>query len=137
MPNQKLAAVTGAFGYLGSYIARRLLEKGFRVRTLTGHPNRDHALQGKIEVVPFHFDDPGKLVADLEGVDTFFNTYWVRFPHGPITQSSGAAGHERELAAHQEGAGQGLPGERQREAGGFTDGVQRAVAGDVAAHHRF
>ena len=30
--------VTGAFGYTGKYIARRLLEAGSKVTTLTGHP---------------------------------------------------------------------------------------------------
>lgn len=35
-----LDLVTGAFSYSGSHIARRLLESGRRVRTLTFHPDR-------------------------------------------------------------------------------------------------
>ena len=38
--------VTGAFSYSGSHIARRLLESGRRVRTLTFHPDRPHQLRG-------------------------------------------------------------------------------------------
>lgn len=34
--------VTGAFGYTGKYITRRLLDQGQRVRTLTNHPNREN-----------------------------------------------------------------------------------------------
>lgn len=36
----QLHVVTGAFGYTGKYITRRLLDIGHRVRTLTGHPDR-------------------------------------------------------------------------------------------------
>ena len=32
------AVVTGAFGYTGRYVARRLLNDGVRVRTLTRNP---------------------------------------------------------------------------------------------------
>ena len=28
------------------------------------------------------FDDPLELEASLGGATTFYNTYWVRFPHG-------------------------------------------------------
>ena len=35
-------AVTGAFGYTGAYIARRLLRAGIEVRTLTNSPRREH-----------------------------------------------------------------------------------------------
>ena len=36
----ELNVVTGAFGYTGKYIARRLLSLGKWVKTLTGHPDR-------------------------------------------------------------------------------------------------
>ena len=32
--------VTGAFGYIGRYIAKRLLETGREVRTITTHPDK-------------------------------------------------------------------------------------------------
>lgn len=73
--------VTGAFGYSGSAIARRLLAAGRTVRTLTGHPRR--ATGGEpIDVRPLDFDDPIGLAGSLRGAVTLYNTYWVRFPHG-------------------------------------------------------
>ena len=39
MSTVEINAITGAFGYTGKYITRRLLEMGKEVRTLTGHPN--------------------------------------------------------------------------------------------------
>jgi len=80
------AAVTGAFGYTGKYIARRLLEAGQDVITLTGRPERAlPEFAGRVRAFPFHFDEPKQLRASLEGVDTLYNTYWVRFDHGEQT----------------------------------------------------
>lgn len=75
-----LDVVTGAFSYSGAAITRRLTEAGRRVRTLTGHPTRAGDRSG-VEVRPLDFDDPARLVTDLVGVTTLFNTYWVRFPY--------------------------------------------------------
>lgn len=76
-----LDLVTGAFSYSGSYIARRLLDAGRRVRTLSFHPGRPHPLQASVQALPYRFDDPGALARSLEGVSTLYNTYWVRFDH--------------------------------------------------------
>jgi uncharacterized protein YbjT (DUF2867 family) len=73
--------VTGAFSYTGQYITRRLLSAGREVRTLTGHPRPDHPLADRVTAVPYHFDQPDRLAESLHGVDTLYNTYWVRFPH--------------------------------------------------------
>ena len=35
MPHPDLVVVTGAFSYTGKYVARRLLDRGIRVTTLT------------------------------------------------------------------------------------------------------
>jgi NADH dehydrogenase len=75
-----LDVVTGAFGYTGSFIAERLLADGRRVRTLTRRAPGDHRLRDRIEAVPLGFDDPGRLVEALRGVDVLYNTYWRRFP---------------------------------------------------------
>ena len=77
--------VTGAFSYTGKYIARRLLADGISVRTLTNHPRRDDPLSADIEVFPLDFDDCDALVSALAGAITLYNTYWIRFPHGPLT----------------------------------------------------
>ncbi len=77
----QLDAVTGAFGYSGAAIARRLVEAGHPVRTLTGHPGRAPA-GTQIDVHPLAFDDPAVLVSALRSVHTLFNTFWIRFAHG-------------------------------------------------------
>ena len=41
--------VTGAFGYTGKYIARRLLDMGIEVKTLTGHPDRTDPFGGAVK----------------------------------------------------------------------------------------
>jgi NADH dehydrogenase len=76
----ELNVVTGAFGYSGSHITRRLVSRGIKVKTLTGHPGRTNPFGEAIEVVPFNFDHPEALAKSLEGATTVFNTYWVRFP---------------------------------------------------------
>jgi NADH dehydrogenase len=83
--------VTGAFSYSGSRIAELLLESGREVRTLTHHPDREHPLQGRVRAWPYQFDDPAALARSLEGVNTLYNTYWVRFERGATTFASAVA----------------------------------------------
>jgi len=80
-----LHVVTGAFGYSGKYIASLLLQQGRRVRTLTGHPNRPNSFGDRVEALPFHFDNPQELAANLRGAAALYNTYWVRFSRGRTT----------------------------------------------------
>ncbi|MCX6080135.1 MAG: NAD(P)H-binding protein [Chloroflexi bacterium] len=79
-------AVTGSYSYSGKYITRRLLARGEQVITLTGHPNRPDPFAGQVKAFPLDFDVPG-MARSLTGVDTLYNTYWVRFDHGAATQS--------------------------------------------------
>jgi uncharacterized protein YbjT (DUF2867 family) len=80
-----LTVVTGAFGYIGRYIARRLLEAGETVRTLTTHPDRPNPFGRRLDALPYSFDRPEVLTASLRGASTLFNTYWIRFEHGKAT----------------------------------------------------
>jgi uncharacterized protein YbjT (DUF2867 family) len=82
---QDLDIVTGAFGYTGKYITRRLLNAGRRVRTITGHPNRPNCFGDRVETAPMNFGDRAGLIRTLQGASTLFNTYWVRFNHGRAT----------------------------------------------------
>ena len=77
--------VTGAFGYTGKYITRRLLDMGAEVKTLTGHPDRPDPFGGAVKAEPFNFDKPAELAKQLSGVSTLYNTYWVRFDRGRVT----------------------------------------------------
>jgi NADH dehydrogenase len=99
-----LDLVTGAFSYSGSHIARRLLDAGHRVRTLSFHPDRRHPLQTSVQALAYRFDDPGELARSLEGVGTLYNTYWVRFDHGQ-TSFQQAVERSRSLFAAAQRAG--------------------------------
>lgn len=79
--------VTGAFGYTGKYITERLLAAGVSVRTLTNSPNRANPFGDLVAVHPFHFDQPDRLAASLEGAEVLYNTYWVRFNHRLFTHA--------------------------------------------------
>ncbi|MGB6837165.1 MAG: NAD(P)H-binding protein [Dehalococcoidia bacterium] len=81
----ELNVVTGAFSFSGKYITRRLLSTGVHVRTLTGHPEGPNPFGDRVSVAPFDFDNPGRLVENLRGATTLFNTYWVRFSHRRTT----------------------------------------------------
>lgn len=87
MNTKALHVVTGAFGYSGKYIAKRLLGAGHRVRTLTNSPNRPDPFGGAVEPRPFDFDRPEALVESLRGAEVLYNTYWVRFNHGCFSHS--------------------------------------------------
>ncbi|NOX46663.1 MAG: NAD(P)H-binding protein [Chlorobi bacterium] len=81
MKAKKKVVVTGAFGYSGKAISGKLLSKGFEVKTLTNSPDKPNPYGDRIEVEPFNFHEPEKLVNSLSGFDTLINTYWVRFNH--------------------------------------------------------
>jgi NADH dehydrogenase len=74
-------AVTGAYGFSGKYIARRLLDACETVVTLTNSPGRANPFGDRIKPLPFHFDEPDRLTEQLHGVSVLYNTYWVRFNH--------------------------------------------------------
>jgi NADH dehydrogenase len=80
-------AVTGAFGYSGKYITRRLLAAGHQVITLTNSPERNNPFEGRVRAFPFHFDEPRSLEKSLQGTEVLINTYWVRFDHQHFTHA--------------------------------------------------
>ena len=74
--------ITGAFSYTGRYATQLLLDRGYKVRTLTNHPARANLFGNRVEVFPYEFDHRDRLTESLRGASTLINTYWVRFPHG-------------------------------------------------------
>src|SRR5947209_8386981 len=98
----ELHVVTGAFGFTGKHIARRLLDAGLSVRTLTGHADRASELRSAIEVRPLQFTDVRRLASDLEGARVLYNTYWVRFAHGGTTYDSAVGNSLALIRAAQE-----------------------------------
>jgi uncharacterized protein YbjT (DUF2867 family) len=76
--------VTGAFGFSGKRIARRLLALGEQVRTLT-----NHSIDANwCEVAPLDFRRPLELAKSMEGAAVLYNTYWVRFEHDSVTHDA-------------------------------------------------
>lgn len=88
MSTQQLHAVTGAFGYSGQYITRKLLAAGHKVRTLTNSPPHPDLFDYPIETHPLAFEDPSALARSLQGVDVLHNTYWVRFNYKTFTHAA-------------------------------------------------
>jgi len=85
METDELNVVTGAFGYTGKYIARRLLALGKRVKTLTDRPISHSVFGAQVSAASFNFNDPPKLVESLRGASILYNTYWVRFSYRSVT----------------------------------------------------
>lgn len=85
--SKQIHAVTGAYGYLGRYLAQRLLDQGRQVITLTNSPHRDNPFGDRVKAFPFNFHDPDKLVESLRGVSVLYNNYWVRFNHPTFTHA--------------------------------------------------
>ncbi len=87
MPHPDIHVVTGAFGYSGGYIARRLLAAGHAVRTLTNSPHRESPLAQHVQAMPYRFDAPAALADALRGARVLYNTYWVRFNRAGFRQN--------------------------------------------------
>ena len=85
MPHPDEAVVTGAFSFTGRYVAKRLLDQGVRVRTLTRNPGRSDPFGGRVPAAPLDFSDPDGLRRSMRGANVLYNTYWVRFRRGRTT----------------------------------------------------
>ncbi len=72
-------AVTGASSYTGRYIARELLALGRSVRSLARYHDARLFTEG-VEWRELRFSRRSELVESLKGIDTLYNTYWIRFP---------------------------------------------------------
>ena len=71
------AVVTGAFSYTGAAVARELIDRGWKIHTLTNRRLPEDA--AGITVAPLRFE-ADHLAHELDGADLFVNTYWVRLP---------------------------------------------------------
>jgi NADH dehydrogenase len=81
----RLVAVTGAFGYIGKYITQRLLSEGEQVITLTNKPGTLSTFGDQVKAYPLDYTNIEALSTALSGVETLFNTYWVRFNYKQTT----------------------------------------------------
>lgn len=81
-------AVTGAFGFTGRHIAELLLSLDREVLTLSRRSGAGDPLATRVLVRRLEFERREALAGALAGVDTLYNTYWMRFPRGGRTFSS-------------------------------------------------
>jgi len=86
--HESSCAVTGAFGYSGRRILRKLHKTDCRVITLTSSRKPQSSSAGDIETHPLDFQRPDLLARALEGIDVLYNTYWVRFNHRDFNHMS-------------------------------------------------
>ncbi len=100
------AIVTGAFSYTGRYVARRLLDEGVGVRTLTRNPDRQGLFGGLVPAAPLDFSDQNGLCRSMQEAGVLYNTYWIRFGRG-LTTFEQAVANSRALfdAAAKAGVG--------------------------------
>jgi NADH dehydrogenase len=96
---EPLHVVTGAFGFTGNSITRRLLTMGARVRTLTRDLGRPNPFGNQLSVAAYNFDNADELARSLEGAAVLYNTYWVRFVSGRATFETAVANSLRLLHA--------------------------------------
>ncbi len=95
-------AVTGAFGYTGRYIARRILDAGARVITLTNSPQAPDPFDGRVPAFPLQFTDRHALTDALRDVAVLYNTYWVRFDQRSFSHREAIANSLTLFAAARE-----------------------------------
>jgi NADH dehydrogenase len=86
--------VTGAFGYIGRYITAQLLDSGRTVKTITTHIDKPNPFGTQVKASPYNFDRPELLRETLQGAETLYNTYWVRFNYGSSTFSQAVRNSE-------------------------------------------
>ena len=79
-PDQSV--VTGAVSFTGRYVAKRLLDQGARVRTLTRNPGREDPLGGRMLAAPLEFSESKRLRRSMRGAGVLYNTYWIRLWRG-------------------------------------------------------
>jgi uncharacterized protein YbjT (DUF2867 family) len=77
-------AVTGAFSFTGRAIAEKLLSEGREVVALVRRP-APVPVDPRIQTRLVSLDDLEELVTALGGVDTVYNTHWIRFERHGVT----------------------------------------------------
>ncbi|HEX6938118.1 MAG TPA: NAD-dependent epimerase/dehydratase family protein [Longimicrobiales bacterium] len=74
MPDGRLVFLTGATGYIGSRLARRLVERGDRIRCLVrAHSDTSELERLGAELVDCDLTDAAALVGALDGVDMAYH----------------------------------------------------------------
>lgn len=91
-------AVTGAFSFTGRAIAGRLLNEGREVVALVRRP-APVPVDPRIQTRLVSLDHPAEISNALGGVDTLYNTHWIRFERAGVTYELAMARTLRLLSA--------------------------------------
>ena len=92
-------AITGALSYTGRYLTRLLLDTT-PVSSIVSFSSRTNPIASnnitnedlaKIHTTPLTFDDLDNVKRQLEGIDVFYCTYWIRFEANGDTHQKAAA----------------------------------------------
>jgi NAD(P)H dehydrogenase (quinone) len=109
--DEPIIAITGATGYLGGHVARKLSEAGWRT-VLVGRDRARLPVLAGARAVEAAYQDTAAMTAALEGVDRVFfvsgNVLEGRVPaHRSMVDACAAAGVERVIYTSFLGAGPG------------------------------
>ena len=92
--------VTGAFGYIGRYVAAQLLDSGRQVKTITTHVDKPNPFGEKVKAYPYNFDRPDLLTKTLRETKSTFSAETSSLRVGFISCSKVFA--ESEIFQHLE-----------------------------------
>ncbi|MBA3724881.1 MAG: NmrA family NAD(P)-binding protein [Armatimonadetes bacterium] len=79
------AVVTGPLSFTGKYLTKLLIVSGKTVAGFTNDSSRANPFTGQLDLVRFTFDDVDAMASAMRGAQTFYNTYWIRYPRGEMT----------------------------------------------------
>src|SRR5512140_3386552 len=143
MPEVSMILVTGASGYVGNNLVRRLVQLGKPVRAMVGQPEKALARLGdvepKIEIVKGDVTRPETLAEWMDGVDTVIHLVAIAIAKGSRTyeaintqgtinvlEAAQAAGVRRFLNMSQNGATPDSPSPFLRSKGIAQDYVVKS-----------
>ena len=86
-PNSKLVTVFGASGFLGRYVIRAMVAKGWRVRAAVRNPHVVPELKvignvGQVQLVQANLRFPNSVAQAIEGADAVINLVGILFESG-------------------------------------------------------
>ena len=85
--------LTGGTGFTGSYVARRLIERGHAVRALVRQTSNCSSLPAGVETVSGTLEDVGRLSSFMRSSDALVNVASIGFGHVPgIVRAAHEAG---------------------------------------------